>query len=81
MVSKPDAEDFIIKEQIVRDPVSGLTFQFECKPGSDAPFRMKVFGDIPHGNREILFDCEGNEAGAGVALVNACTPNWIKVVT
>ena len=81
MTIKPDGQNFTIREQIVRDPVSGLTFQFECAPDTDAPYRLKVFGDMPYGNREILFDIDGQEAGAGVALNNTCSANWIKEVT
>lgn len=81
MTVKPNAQSFKIKEQIIRDPLSGLTFQFECMPETDAPFRLKIFGDFPHGNREILFDIEGNEAGAGVAIGHSCSANWIKPIS
>jgi len=44
MELKPDARDWTIKEQILEDPVTGLTFQFEAVPDDlDAPFRLKIF--------------------------------------
>jgi hypothetical protein len=81
MTIKPHAGQFIIREQIIEDPVSGITFQFIHMPGSDAPYRLKIFGNIPHGNREILFDDEGKEAGAGIALSDSCPPSWIREVS
>lgn len=81
MALKPNAGVCCIREQIIDDPVSGLSFQFELKPGSDAPIRLRIFGALPHGNREILFDANGAEAGAGTALSGACRPSWIKEVS
>jgi hypothetical protein len=80
MAIKPDGRICAIREQIIEDPVSGLTFQFECKPDSDAPVRLRIFGNLPHGNRELLFDQDGKEAGAGTALTGACRPSWLKEV-
>jgi hypothetical protein len=80
MALKPEGSICSIREQIIQDPVSGLTLQFVHKPGSDAPYRLYVFGNLPHGNREILFNADGAEAGAGTALVNACRPNWLREV-
>lgn len=80
MALKPNGGLCAIREQIIEDPVSGLTFQFEMKPGSDAPVRLRIFGNLPFGNREILFDEDGKEAGAGTALVGSCRPSWLKQV-
>lgn len=80
MAAKPDGGLCSIREQIIEDPLSGLTFQFEFKPGSDAPVRMRVFGDLPHGNREFLFDQTGAFAGTGTALSGSCRATWIKAV-
>ena len=49
MAIKPSGRMCAIREQIIEDPVSGLTFQFECKPGSDAPVRLRIFGNLPYG--------------------------------
>jgi hypothetical protein len=80
MAVKPTGELCAIREQIFEDRVSGLTFQFEMKPGSDAPVRMRVFGDVAHGNREFLFDQTGAMAGTGTALSGSCRATWIKSV-
>ena len=80
MALKPNGEVCSIREQIIEDPVSGLTLQFIHKPGTDAPFRLCIFGNIPCGNREILFDANGAEAGAGTALIDSCRPSWLKEV-
>ena len=61
---KEDAQDWTVKEQIIEDLVSGLTLQFEVIPESTARYRLRIFGDLPHGNREIIFDVEGEEAGS-----------------
>lgn len=80
MALKPDGDLCTIREQIIDDPVSGLSLQFVHKPGSDAPFRLFIYGNLPHGNREILFDQSGAEAGAGTALAGSRRPNWIAKV-
>ena len=80
MAIKPDAQDFIIKEQIVEDLVTGLTLQFVYMPDSDAPYRLKISGDLPYGNREILFDKNGKEAGSGTSLVGSSPASWISEV-
>jgi hypothetical protein len=80
MALKPNGGVCAIREQIIEDLASGLTFQFELKPGSDAPVRLRIFGDLPFGNREILFDQDGVEAGAGTLLSGACRPSWLKEV-
>ena len=55
MALKPDGADWTIKEQIVEDPASGLTFQFEVVPGSSARFRLRVFGDASfHHQRPVV---------------------------
>lgn len=66
---KENRKQWSIPEQIIEDLISGLTFQFEVVPDSDTPFKLKVFGDsIPFGNREILFDVNGNDAGADMVM-------------
>ena len=80
MALKPNGGVCSIREQIIEDSVSGLTFQFVHKDGSDAPYRLYVFGNLPHGNREILFNADGAEAGAGTALGDVCRPTWLREV-
>ena len=62
-----------ISEQILEDPVSGLTFQFELAPDGNCHFR--VYGDLPFGNREFIFE-NGAHVAAG-SLINCQTkPVW-----
>ncbi len=81
MAVKPNGAICAIREQVIEDPVSGLTLQFIHMPDSDAPVRLRIHGDLPHGNREILFNHDGVEAGAGTALNGSCRPSWLKEVS
>lgn len=81
MATKPSARAWSVKEQIIEDPVTGLSFQFSVVDGSDAPFRLRIFGCHPAGNREILFNAAGEEAGAGTAFRGACRPTWMRPVS
>ena len=80
MALKPGGEICTIREQIIEDPVTGLTFQFATAPGTSAPFRLKIFGDVPHGNREIAFDQDGQQVAAGTMVSGSCAPTWIREV-
>ena len=78
MTMKPNGRKWIVREQIVEDPVSGLTIQFETVANDDeSPFRLRIFGDLPHGNRELLFGREGKRTGAGLAVAGSCRPTWL----
>ena len=79
MALKPSGGICQIKEQIIEDAVSGLTFQFERH--DDGTSRLRVYGDLPFGNREIYFDAEGKEGGAGTALSGLCRPSWLRNAT
>jgi hypothetical protein len=73
---KPGAQMCQIREQILRDPLSGLTFQFELE--ADGLIKFRIYGDdLPYGNREIIFDQDGHEAGAGTAVRGLCRPGWL----
>ena len=62
MAVKLDGKPWTIREQIIEDRLTGLTFQFEVLP--DGTARFQVFGSpLPFGNREFLFDADGAEAG------------------
>jgi len=80
MALKPNGGMCLIREQIIEDPVSGLTIQFAHVPGSDAPFRLRIHGDLPYGDRELLFNSAGEEAGAGTALGGHCRPSWLREI-
>jgi hypothetical protein len=78
MALKPNGNTCAIREQIVEDLASGLILQFECTNGRA---RLVIAGrDLPFGNREILFDKEGREAGAGTLLGEFKRPSWLKSV-
>ena len=78
MPIKPNGAACSIREQIIEDPASGLTLLFECQ---DKGSRLIIAGRaLPHGNREILFDAEGREAGAGTLMGDFRRPSWLKSV-
>jgi len=81
MAVKPDADNLTIKEQIIEDPVSGLSFQFSVVEGSDNPFRLRVHGTLPNGNREFVFDAAGIRTGAGSMIGGLCRPSWLSEVS
>ena len=66
-----------IKEQIVEDQVTGLTFQFEVTPSGER--QLRIYGDLPYGNREIVFDQNGQKAGSGTFVAGLCRPAWLTV--
>ena len=74
MVVRVNAHKWGILEQIVFDLPSGLTLQFEVMP--DGTQRLRIIAEhLPFGNREIIFNVEGYEAGGGTYVGNAC-PSW-----
>ena len=80
MAVKPNGRACTIQEQIIEDPVSGLSFQFLIVDGTSAPVRLRISGNIPNGNREFVFDDTGVMTGAGTSLVGSCRPSWLRVV-
>jgi len=78
MPLKPNGALCRVREQIIEDSVSGLTLQFEC---NDGRLRLIIAGrPLTLGNREILFDEQGREAGAGTLVGEFRRPNWLKKV-
>jgi hypothetical protein len=76
MALKPNGNVCEIREQIVEDPASGLILQFECLDGRA---RVVIAGEsLPFGNREILFDDNGRQAGAGTLIGAFRRPSWLK---
>jgi hypothetical protein len=65
MALKPDAGTCRVREQIIEDLPSGLTLQFEaCEGGS----RLVIAGRaLRSGNREVVFDAEGDVIRVGAA--------------
>ena len=78
MPIKPNGAKCTIREQIVEDHASGLTLLFECENGRA---RLVIASKaLPYGNREIVFDDDGNEAGAGTLVGKFRRPSWLKEV-
>ena len=78
MPLKPNGALCYVREQIIEDTASGITLQFEC---SDGCLRLVLAGGpLMLGNREILFDEQGREAGAGTLLGEFRRPSWLKGV-
>ena len=75
MATKDYGREWTVREQIIEDPVSGLTFQFETLSNGSSVFR--VFGEsLSFGNREFYFDAEGHDAGSSTAVGGLCKPTW-----
>lgn len=78
MPLKPNGALCQIREQIIEDRATGLTLQFECESGHA---RLVIAGNhLSPGHREILFDSEGREAGAGTLLGEFRRPSWLRPV-
>ena len=76
MATKPNGRACVIREQIIDDLVTGLTFQFEQTENGEA--RMRVYGDLPFGNRDFAFTAEGELAGTGTATGACPRPSWLR---
>jgi hypothetical protein len=78
MPLKPNGRMCKVREQIIEDSASGLTLQFEC---DDGRLRLVIAGaPLKLGNREIFFDEEGREAGAGTLVGELRRPSWLRPV-
>lgn len=77
MTLRPNAQNLMILEQIIEDAASGLTLQFERRESGE--FALNIFGDIPFGNRTLVFDADGAFAGGGTHLGGCTRPNWIEI--
>jgi hypothetical protein len=81
MAAKPDGTRFPISEQIFDDPVTGICFQFLAEPDNlEAPFRLRLFGNIPYEDHEFMFDKNGIIQDGEVILVRRPRPSWLHRV-
>jgi hypothetical protein len=80
MAIKPGADLLQVREQIIEDPITGLTLQFGVLPGARTPFRLRIFGATAKGAREFFFDSDGKESSRGTALSDSCRPTWLRNV-
>lgn len=76
---KDDGKNWTIREQIIEDLVTGLTFQFEVAPNGEP--RLRIFGEnLPFGNREIQFAVDGTMAGSGSVTSGLSKPAWLEEI-
>lgn len=62
------AKPLLIKEQRIEDRGSGLTLVFDALP--DGTTRLRICGEnLPFGNRDFIFNHEGELAGGGTATI------------
>lgn len=86
MSVKPDGKQCVIREQIIEDSATGMTLQFEVKPGirdgkEVTETVLRMFGEsLPFGNREIVFSPDGAETAAGTSTRGLCRPAWLTPV-
>jgi hypothetical protein len=52
------------REQVIEDAVSGLTIKIDA--AQDGTPRLMIYGGLPCGKREFVFDPGGNFAGAAI---------------
>ena len=58
-----ESQDLIIKEQLIRDSVSGLTLRFFSTSRYN---RLSIYGEnLEFGNRDFFFDKDGTLDGTG----------------
>jgi hypothetical protein len=80
MAVKPGADFLTLCEQIIEDPITGLTLQFSVVPNASAPFRLRIFGAMAKGTREYFFDADGKESMSVTVLSDSCRPTWLRKV-
>lgn len=81
MALKPNGKEWMVMEQIIEDLPTGITFQFSVVDDPDGPFRLHIFGDIPFGNREIIFSRDGKRMGGGTSTTGSCRPSWLQEIS
>lgn len=68
-----------IVEQVIEDPVTDLTIEFEVMPYGDT--KMRILGpNLRFGNREFIFDQNGILGATGTAVACNCRPPQLKIV-
>src|SRR5687767_14926516 len=64
MTISPGEKLLALREQLIEDAVSGLTIRIEA--AQDGTPRLMIYGGLPCGTREFIFDPEGKVAGAAL---------------
>ena len=78
MAEKPRGRVGQVKEQIIDDPVTGLTLQI-CVDKSGYT-KLVILGDLPMGNREHIFYPDGSLMGSGTYMTQCPTSSWLSLV-
>lgn len=66
---------WIVREQLIDDDVSGLALKFEFTATGDPVLR--IFGAyLPHGNREVRFTPDGRVKYMATSVLGIERPNW-----
>ena len=76
MALKTEGGMCAVREEIIEDDASGLTFQFEQDEAGTT--RLRIHGDLAFGDREVYFDADGHEDGTGTTLTPQCCPSWLR---
>jgi hypothetical protein len=80
MAQKPDGKQFPVSEQIFSDQVTGIKFQFFCTPSDqNSPFRLRLFGNLPYGDHELIFDAAGVIRARETIVETRPAPSWLKL--
>ena len=80
MAEKPNGGTIVLREQIIEDPVTGITFKVERTASGEGWLRLH--GNIEFGNRDLMFDAEGRLVGTGTGLCRSCpssNSSWLRV--
>lgn len=65
---RDNARPILIMEQWIEDLITGLTLEFSFN-ANDGTSKLTLRGEcLPCGNRDIIFNTEGQMAGAGTSV-------------
>ncbi len=81
MAEKPNAKTIQLREQIIKDDVTGITIKIERT--ADGEGRLRLYGQIAYGHRDFAFDSAGRLVGTGTGTCQSCPgsqPSWLRVV-
>ena len=81
MALKPGAKDCVVKEQIIEDLVTGLTIQIKKYSDESGGCQISIHGEcLRFGNRDFIFNKDGEMTGTGTGTGQVCAPSWLQEV-
>ena len=82
MALKPNGKTCQIKEQIIEDLVTGLTLKFSAyDEEANLGYKLTLVGEVlPYGNRDFIFQKDGNFDGTGTSKIGVCRPSWLEEI-